>query len=78
MSGRHQPENGADSAQGLADAIALLENAGFYVYPESPTLVPKCIACSEPALSSDVYCKGHARLSEYTDHERYGGIAAND
>ena len=75
---RHQELNGADSAQGLADAIALLENAGFYVYPESPAIVPKCIACSEPALTGNVYCEGHDRLGTYTDHERSGGIAANE
>lgn len=47
-------------AQDLADAIALLENAGFYVYPSSPApIVPRCIACSEPARPNDIYCRTH-------------------
>jgi hypothetical protein len=61
---RHQPLNGADSAQSLADAIALLENAGFYVYPNSTAITPSCIACSEPALPADLYCKTHRLRAE--------------
>ena len=76
MGGRFQPEQGADSAQGLADAIALLENAGFYVYPEPP-IVPKCIACSEPAMTDSVYCAGHDRLMDYEPTDD-GHWAANE
>jgi hypothetical protein len=36
-----------------------------------------CRACSLPAID-DGYCRGHARLFEYTDHERSGEIAANE
>jgi len=38
----------------------------------------KCEACDYDARPGDTYCKGHARLMEYTDHEASGGIAAND
>jgi len=36
-----------------------------------------CGACSEPA-TKDGFCAGHARLFEYTERERSGGIAANE
>jgi hypothetical protein len=77
MTSRHQPLNGADSAQSLADAIALLENAGFYVYPNSTAISPSCIACSEPALPNNLYCQGHDRLGTYrvTDEKHW---AANE
>lgn len=39
---------------------------------------PLCEACELPAQPGDTYCRGHARLMTYTNHERSGGIAAND
>lgn len=72
MSGRHQPANGADSAEALRDI------AGDLWYEREGWLsLPTCAACSLPAVDNG-YCTGHARLFEYTDHERFGGIAANE
>jgi hypothetical protein len=84
-------------AQQLADAIALVETedqlfnevmAGFDRAIQDPEalqrlkdagfIVPACIACSERALPNNLYCAGHDRLGTYTDHERLGGIAANE
>jgi hypothetical protein len=90
MSSRHQALNGADSVQDLADAIALVENAGFYVMPIEgssdhyarsdmvhASITPSCIACSEPALPNNLYCQGHDRLGTYrvTDEKHW---AANE
>jgi hypothetical protein len=73
MSGRFQPDNGADSAQSLADAIALIESRGLSV----GSVAPACIACSEPALPANLYCQGHDRLGTYrvTDEKHW---AANE
>jgi hypothetical protein len=73
MSGRFQPDNGADSAQSLADAIATVEAAGFTVKldPEIEAvivdgawnhvngIIPACIACSERAEPTSVWCRYH-------------------
>ena len=68
MSGRFQPTNGADSQPYLPTPDEL-DPYGYFG--------PTCRACSLPAVT-DGYCAGHARLMEYTDHERSGGIAANE
>jgi len=84
MSGRHQPENGADSAEGLApdifDRIAAYMVATAAVdamdpwWPDGGPLI--CQACSLPAVD-DGYCAGHARLGRYrpTDENHW---AANE
>jgi hypothetical protein len=74
MTSRHQPLNGADSAQSLADAIALVEAAGYTI---KTGISPSCIACSEPALPNNLYCQGHDRLGTYrvTDEKHW---AANE
>jgi hypothetical protein len=78
---RHQPEHGADSAEALADVLKPGEFRvrGWDRFWEGleDGLAPRCAACSLPAVT-DGYCAGHARLFEYTDHERSGGIAANE
>ncbi len=74
MSGRHQPEHGADSAEGLRD---MWDELATYYVARAFIDALTCGACSEPA-TKDGFCAGHARLFEYTDHERSGGIAAND
>jgi hypothetical protein len=73
MSSRHQPTHGADSAQSLADAIALIESRGLSV----GSVAPACIACSERALPNNLYCAGHDRLGTYrvTDEKHW---AANE
>jgi hypothetical protein len=70
------PANGADSAQSLADAIALVESLGFTVSTDRG-IHPACNACSEPALPNNLYCQGHDRLGTYrvTDEKHW---AANE
>ncbi len=117
MCSRHQPENGADSIEALANiehggghgvggelrTMVLpsdLSSVEFLVHDETPAasrtsnldifdaladyLVASafidaltCDACELPATDGG-FCRGHARLFRYTDHERSGGIAANE
>lgn len=74
VSGRHQPEHGADSAEGLGD---LADQLATFLVASSFLEALTCGACSEPAVKGN-YCAGHARLFEYTDRERFGEIAANE
>ena len=79
MSGRHQPLNGADSAQALANAIEYVEAHGLTVTSkrEAVLIIPRCIECDLPAVPDDVYCQGHLRLAydHTTDESRW---AANE
>jgi hypothetical protein len=69
MSGRFQPEAGADSAQSLADAIALMWETcgGQKCRCHGPSICPDCgcttegtcIACSERAEPTSVWCRYH-------------------
>jgi hypothetical protein len=63
MSGRFQPDNGADSAQSLADAIAIVEAAGIHVGPA----LPACRVCSERAEPTSVWCRYHRLRIEEED-----------
>jgi hypothetical protein len=63
MSGRFQPDNGADSAQSLADAIAIVEGRGLSVVKVERC----CTACYEPALLGDVWCRYHRLRVEEED-----------
>lgn len=88
MSGRHQPENGADSTEALASIKPAERLPGttdqewteFMEWDRAVAahygVVIECAACSLPALT-DGYCAGHARLGEYrvTDSEHW---ASND
>lgn len=127
MSGRFQPEAGADSAQSLADAIATVENAGLvtsmkgrvgldverlaradhenkaekmdgcltdhnsfeehmawhrwrveglaahydrltpFQENEAGAILPRCIACSEPADPNSPWCRQHRLRVEEED-----------
>jgi hypothetical protein len=61
--GSSQPDNGADSAQSLADAIALIESRGLSV----GSVAPACIACSERAEPTSVWCRYHRLRIEEDD-----------
>lgn len=63
MCDSRQPIDGADSAQALANAIAVVEAGGLTV----GAIVPRCVACSEPALFRDIYCKQHRLRAEEED-----------
>lgn len=94
MSGRHQPLNGADSAEAL-DPMAI-HDLGCQCWPHvSQQAAVKAIEavalaeyrdglrrrqCAACSLPAvtEGYCAGHSRLFEYTDRERSGGIAANE
>jgi hypothetical protein len=63
MCSRHGETHGADSAQSLADAIAIVEGRGLSVVKVERC----CTACYEPALLGDVYCKQHRLRAEEED-----------
>jgi len=70
MCSSHRPTEGADSGD-------LFDQLATYLVASAFLDALRCAACSEPAVDGE-YCRGHARLFEYTDHERSGGIAANE
>jgi NAD-dependent SIR2 family protein deacetylase len=78
------PANGADSAQSLANSLALADSVGYLdrldlacqdcgaTYTTSErhrcgAIIPACIACSERAEPTSVWCRYHRLRIEEED-----------